>query len=165
MAVTTSSGCRSRTTFDPMLAARIRAGLREGGISVLLTSPFLLVLLSDSAEVPLVIALWLTIATTCAPVINLARARLCHLSAPDHAALGLHISGHGCHMCRLLRFWLPIAVTPAAACLASLNGNTSIPLLAAAATALHLISGARAIAQGREPHWCAATGFTVRLAS
>jgi len=142
-----------------VLRARIIAATIEAALVAAVACPAYF--LSQQAGLPgaLTLSIWLSVAFTLAPLILAIRALTQRHPAPDHRRRGLKLRGDGCHACRWLRFWWPLALAPAALATSLHTGVWGISALGAALGALHLATGLAALAEGKEPHWARTTGF------
>ncbi|MEM1101358.1 MAG: hypothetical protein AAGH73_07485 [Pseudomonadota bacterium] len=143
-----------------MIAARIKAATIEGGLSAAVACP--IYFLSDQAGLGtgLTLTLWLAGAFGLAPLTLALRMLTQKHPAPEHRRAGLVLTGDGCHLCRWLRFWWPLALAPAGLAAYFNTGSWGLVALGLAATALHLATGLSDLAEEREPHWSRATGFS-----
>ncbi|MEM6277116.1 MAG: hypothetical protein AAF714_09200 [Pseudomonadota bacterium] len=143
-----------------MIAARIRATLVEGVICLLIVAPIYLLLDRQSfgagTALAASIALGLLLAPLTLMIRSVARGKA---PAEEHLRAGLALTGDGCNLCRLIRFWWPLAVAPAAAAAALHFDFWGLAPLGLAVTTIHLATGLSALAEEREPHWARATGF------
>ncbi|MEM6727886.1 MAG: hypothetical protein AAF618_05260 [Pseudomonadota bacterium] len=142
-----------------MIGARARSAAIEGALCAAVACP--VYFLASRSELPtaLTLSLWLAAAFALAPLILAIRALTQKNPAPEHRRQGLALRGKGCHACRWLRFWWPLALAPALLAAGLQTGLPALGALGLAASAAHLILGYRALAASQEPHWNAATGF------
>ncbi|MEM1238027.1 MAG: hypothetical protein AAGI10_13740 [Pseudomonadota bacterium] len=160
MAATTSSGCHSPTTSDPaVIRDRVLATVIEAALAAAVACPAYF--LADQADLgpALTVSIWLTVAFLLAPLTLSIRALTQKNPAPEHRRRGLALTGTGCHLCRWIRFWWPLAVLPGGMALASYSEVWGLGALGAAITAIHLATALSALADDQEPYWAAKTGF------
>ncbi|MEL6690841.1 MAG: hypothetical protein AAFP28_11030 [Pseudomonadota bacterium] len=143
-----------------MIGARIKATLVEGVICLALMLPIFLLLERQDVGLWLSLSLAVAMGLLFAPLVLLLRAiARAKPPAEEHLRAGLHLVGDGCHLCRLMRFWLPLAALPAGVAAAIHWGSWGAAPLGLAVTVIHLTTGLSALAEGREPHWARQTGF------
>ncbi|MEM1374685.1 MAG: hypothetical protein AAGF78_09930 [Pseudomonadota bacterium] len=148
------------TGISPVIAARIKATLVEGAICVLLMAPIYLLLarqaLGGATALAVTVSLGFLLAPLTLVIRSVARGKA---PAEEHLRAGLALRGEGCNLCRLMRFWWPLAAAPAGAAAALYWGIWGPAPLGLAMTAVHLATGLAALAEDKEPHWARATGF------
>ncbi|MEM9438685.1 MAG: hypothetical protein AAGA15_16780 [Pseudomonadota bacterium] len=142
-----------------MIQDRIRAATIEGALCAAVACPAYFLADQAGLTTGLSLAIWLATAFALAPLTLAIRALTQKHPAPEHRRRGLYLTGDGCHGCRWLRFWWPIALTPAAIALALHLGIWAIAALGLTATAIHLATALSDLAEDKEPHWSRATGF------
>ena len=149
-----------------MIGARIKATLVEGVICLALMLPIFLLLERQDVGLWLSLSLALSLGSFFAPLVLLLRAiARAKPPAEEHLRAGLQLIGNGCHLCRLMRFWWPLAGLPAGAGSAIYWGSWGAAPLGLAVTTIHLTTGLSALAEGREPHWARRTGFRFERAN
>ncbi|MEL6914051.1 MAG: hypothetical protein AAFP13_06085 [Pseudomonadota bacterium] len=143
-----------------MIAARIKAAVIEGALAAAVACP--IYFLSDRAGLGtgLTLALWFAGAFALAPLTLALRMLTQKHPAPEHRRAGLMLTGDGCHLCRWLRFWWPLALAPAGAAGFFHTGSFGLAALGLAVAVYHLASGLSDLGEEREPHWARATGFS-----
>ena len=142
-----------------MIRARIIAAGVEALLCVAVACPAYFLSSQAGLGATVNVGLWLAIGFALGPLTLSIRAITQGHPAPEHRRHGLLLSGSGCNLCRLIRFWWPLALAPAALACAGHSGLWGIAALGTAATAIHLATGLSALAEGREPHWARSTGF------
>ncbi|MCH2075760.1 MAG: hypothetical protein MK180_02580 [Rhodobacteraceae bacterium] len=143
-----------------MIGARIKATLVEGVVCLALMLPIFLLLERQDVGLWLSFSLAAALGLFFAPLVLLLRAiARAKPPAEEHLRAGLQLVGDGCHLCRLMRFWLPLVALPGGVAAAIYWGSWGAAPLGLAVTAVHLATGLSALAEGREPHWARLTGF------
>ncbi|MEM8592108.1 MAG: hypothetical protein AAGF13_06235 [Pseudomonadota bacterium] len=107
----------------------------------------------------LALSLWLALAFALAPLTLAIRALTQKHPAPEHRRRGLHLAGDGCHLCRWLRFWWPLAAAPTGLAVGIYTEICGLSALGLAVSAIHLATALSDLAEEKEPHWAAKSGF------
>ncbi|MEM9853895.1 MAG: hypothetical protein AAF841_05505 [Pseudomonadota bacterium] len=142
-----------------MIKDRAIAAFIEGALCAAVACPAFFLSERAALEAPLPLFIWLAVAFALAPLILAIRALTQKHPAPEHRRRGLALKGAGCHVCRWLRFWWPLALAPASMALALWSDVWGVAALGTAVAALHLAAAISDLAQNKEPHWSRATGF------
>lgn len=143
-----------------MIGVRIKATLVEGVICLALMLPIFLLLERQDLGLWLALSSAVSLGFLFAPLVLLLRAiARAKPPAEEHLRAGLQLIGEGCRLCRLMRFWWPLAALPAGVAAAIYWGSWGAAPLGLAVTAIHLATGLSALTEGREPHWARRTGF------
>ena len=142
-----------------MIRARIKAANIEGALAAAVACPAYFLADQAGHGTAFALSLWLATGFALAPLTLSIRALTQKHPAPEHRRHGLKLRGTGCHLCRLIRFWWPLALGPAGVAGWLFTGSWSLAALGLLALALHLSTALSALAEGREPHWSRATGF------
>lgn len=131
----------------------------EGALAAAVTCPAYFLMDQEFGDRWLALCVWLAVAFALAPLTLAIRALTQKNPAPEHRRLGLKLRGNGCHVCRWMRFWWPLALAPAGLGVAIWTGVWGLGALGVAGTGLHLATALSALAEEREPAWARATGF------
>ncbi|MEM9438545.1 MAG: hypothetical protein AAGA15_16075 [Pseudomonadota bacterium] len=142
-----------------MIQDRIRAATIEGALCAAVACPAYFLANQAGLSGGVSLSIWFATGFALAPLILAIRALTQKHPAPEHRRRGLLLQGTGCHACRWLRFWWPLALAPASIALALQTGIWGIAALGLAAAAVHLVTALSDLAEEKEPHWSRATGF------
>lgn len=142
-----------------MIRDRITAATIEGALAAAVTCPAFFLMDQQFGDRALALTTWLAVAFALAPLTLAIRALTQKRPAPEHRRKGLHLRGTGCHTCRWMRFWWPLAAAPAGTAASLVTDIWGLAALGLALTGLHLTTALSALAEDKEPHWAARTGF------